>query len=500
MMMKNLKLLFFQIMLIIGLIIGMNYLYQFVFLEKDLQKHSPIINLTRAVVKDSCEIVYIDASSNITMRWDDCDKRSISSFIADYFPDKKVGDITKPATHSGIYYELLRNIPQKSTVKTVIVAFNLRSFDAAWIYSSLETALQKELVLLKDNPPLYNRFLLSFKGYDIKTEQERAMQLRERFKLDILKFPYPFPYKTVAEWDRMMASQIIPNPDSSSTINLTRLACDYIKTYAFQIDTLTNPRIKDYDNIVKLAKKRGWNLIFCFMAENVEKAQELVGKDLLFLMKQNRDLLVERYRRLGVTVVDNLSSLPNEEYIEQDWTTEHYAEKGRKIIARHVADSLKKFYPDSYKEVVYENKPMHEFFNDCEEDVLWGQQQTLTKEKFHSPKKSSKTGGIDPFGLTFEYAIAHLPDSIRQVTVEMYVYQNDTEHDALFMLEIKGKENNNLSHPLKTMSQTVKKWVKVQHTFVFDENFYKNELIKIYLYNPSMTSIYVDDIHIRFEK
>ena len=101
----------------------------YIFFEKDIQKHSDIINLLRKVVNDKDEIVYVAESSNIAYREDDNDKRSISDFIADYYPSIKFGNITKEASHAGIYYELLRNIPENSSVKTVIVTLNLRSFE-----------------------------------------------------------------------------------------------------------------------------------------------------------------------------------------------------------------------------------------------------------------------------------------------------------------------------------------------------------------------------------
>ena len=84
------------------------------------------------------------------------------------------------------------------------------------------------------------------------------------------------------------------------------------------------------------------------MAENTEKAQQLIGDELTFLMRQNRDLLVNRYHRNGVLVVDNLECVPSKEYTDSTWTTEHYAEKGRRIVARNVADTLRRFYPKSF--------------------------------------------------------------------------------------------------------------------------------------------------------
>jgi hypothetical protein len=331
----------------------MNELYRIFFFEKDVLNYSEIIESVRNAVADGNEVIYVGESSNLAYRDDDEDKRFISRFITDYFPDLKVGDITNPATHAGNYYELLRHIPADAKVKTVIVTLNSRSFNADWIYSRLETSLEKSMVLLKDRPPLYSRFLLSFRGYDIKTEKERWKQIHSEWKKRQFYLPYSDRYTNVRDWDGEMWHSGILKEDGSKNEEMTRLACHYIKTYAFEIDTLTNPRIKDFDRIIKLAKERNWNLIFNLLAENVEMADSLIGKDLLFLMEKNRSLLVDYYQRKGVVVVDNFNSVGDEEFIDRDWTTEHYAEKGRKIVARNAAQSLKTLYPNYYQEVEY---------------------------------------------------------------------------------------------------------------------------------------------------
>ncbi|MEO6691409.1 MAG: DUF4843 domain-containing protein, partial [Saprospiraceae bacterium] len=371
------------------ILVSLNYLYKFTSFEHDIQKYSEFVNLGRQAVRDSIEIIYVGESSNNTFRKDDEDKRAISEMLSDFYPKIKIGTITKEASHAAIFYELLRNIPEPSTIKTVIVTLNLRSFDANWIFSNLETPLQKSIVLLKDHPALYNRFLLTFKGYDVKTDKEREKQFKFKWKHDPLNFQEAFQYKNTLEWDNGIAQKGIINNDGSINSPMTELACHYVKTYAFSIDSSTNPRIKDFDKIVLLAKERNWNLVFNLMAENIEKADSLVGKELTYLIKQNRDLLVERYQSKNVIVVDNLESVSNSEFIDQTWTTEHYAERGRKIIARNVANALKIIYPDKFVQI--QLKPF-KFSNNCEGITQWGQMQTLTSRKHHSGTKSSKCG------------------------------------------------------------------------------------------------------------
>lgn len=334
------------------LLLVMNLLYIAFFFERDLQKHSSIINLVRDVPPDT-RVIYLGESSNNTAREDDLDKRKISDFIADYYPEMGFYDLTKPAAHAGIFKVLLQHLPEDSEVETVIVTLTLRSFNAQWIHSPLETSLQKSLVLLRPYPPLVNRFLLSFKAYEIKDEEERTRDFQKQWEKDLFHFPYEFPHAHVREWDRWMSRTGIRNDSGEVDREQTILACHYIKAYGFQIDTLTNPRIADFDAIADLARERGWTLVFNLMAENMEKAGELVGEDLIFLMNENRKLLIDRYGSRGVLVVDNLDVVDDGEYIDRDWTTEHYAEQGRKTIARRVAKELKRWYGDQFQDAGY---------------------------------------------------------------------------------------------------------------------------------------------------
>ena len=328
-----LKKILIRICLLIIVFATLNFIYSKWLYETDIQEHSEIINLVRDV-PNNADIIYIGESSNTSFRGDDLDKRPISEFVGDYFPELITFDITKPASHAGIYKVLLENIPENNKVKTIVVTLNMRSFNATWIHSKLETQLQKSLVLIKPYPPLFNRFLLSFKAYDIKSEKEREMQFKKKWKNDKFHLPYEFQFQNVIEWDKWMSNSGIKNSKGNIDYKQTELACHYIKTYGFQIDTANNPRIKDFNAIINLAQKRGWNLVFNLLAENTEKAKELVGDDLIYMMNQNAKILEYYYRHRGVNVVNNLNVIENEQFIDQQWTTEHYAEKGEKALRK----------------------------------------------------------------------------------------------------------------------------------------------------------------------
>lgn len=344
------KKMIYKFALLAALLVLMNWIYARFFFKDDLMKHSDEVELAWKVTEDSCEMVYTGESSNRTYSWSDNDRRKISDFIFEQFPGVKCGDMTKDASHAEVYYYLLENIPENAPVKTVIVTMNLRSFGYNWIESELETPIQKQLVLLKDYPPLFNRFKLAFKAYDIKNKHKRAATRIWHRKNDRIEFPYPFKYDNADDWYRGKACEGVVDKNGAWDQPMTELACSFVVNYAFTIVD-NNPRVKDFDNIVKLARQRGWNLVFNLMAENTEKARELVGDDLLFLIRQNRDYLVNRYGNLdNVIVVDNLEDVPDKYFIDRNWTTEHYTEPGRRTIADHVAKAVAKYHPDNYVE------------------------------------------------------------------------------------------------------------------------------------------------------
>jgi hypothetical protein len=460
------------------LLVAMNWVYTKWFFEKDLLEHSDIIELPRQVVADSCQVVYLGESSNNTYGYAESDHRKISAMVSAYFPKVRLGDMTKSASHAQTYYTMLKQVPKDAPVETVIVTMNLRSFDAGWIYSRLETALRKQIVLLQDYPPLMNRFLLAFKAYPIRSEEEWDAIARKHWKKDPLDFPYDFEWNNTHQWDSAMAWGGWQDFDGQRDQQLTELACHYIKSYAFQIRD-DNPRIKDFDAIVDLCRERGWHLIFNLMAENVDKANELVGKDLLFLMKQNRDYLMQRYdTQEDVTVVNNLDLVRDVNFIDQDWTTEHYYGEGRRIIAHQVAQALRQYYPNEYQDLgLLQYEAGHYCFEGSEDE--------LNVER--------------PYSQTLILPADSLQPDWGMVNIAVEMLQPDTLNDAQIVIEKNGEQGKTSTYyDLGSQIQSIGKWEFATFALPIDSTFREAEQIKFFVYNPSTSSVRVRRFDISF--
>ena len=455
----------------------LNWVYSKWFLEKDLRKHSDIVELSWQVTDDSCRIIYLGESSNNHYGDEESSHRKISDFTADYFPTVKMGDLTKEASHAQTYYYMLKHIPATSAVETVVVTMNLRSFGPLWIYSKLETPLRKQLVLLEDYPPLVNRFLLAFKAYPVKTEEEWNELVFEHWRNDTFSIPN-FAWRTNVDWDYGMYSYGWYDANGQRDWEVTSLACHYIKTYAFEIND-DNPRVKDFDAIVALCRERGWNLVFNLMAENVDKANELVGKDLMLLFKKNHDYLMQRYGSLeGVTVVDNLNLVRDVNFIDQDWTTEHYYEEGRRIVADHLALALREFYPDDYHNPgLLKLDKGHYYFDETKK---------LDKQK--------------PYGSTLELISSSLCPDWSMVNVAFEVKKHDDLGRLVLAVEKHSLQWEVDIDSYDVMPQVLKTeaWDFVTFALPIDSAFRKAQLVKLYVHNFSDSAVEVRNFDVSF--
>ena len=471
------KKLLIRIGMVLVMLLLLNWVYSTWFFEKDLRKHSDIVELSWQVVDDSCRIIYLGESSNNHYGDEEDNHQKISDFAAEYFPTIKMGDLTHAASHAQTYYYMLKHIPASSSVETVVVTMNLRSFGWLWINSRLETPLRKQLVLLEDYPPLFNRFLLAFKAYPIKSEEEWDELAYGHWRTDTFDIPN-FTWRTTVDWDYAMYTYGWYDANGQRDWDVTALACHYIKTYAFQIND-DNPRVKDFDAIVELCRERGWNLVFNLMAENVDKANELVGKDLMLLIKNNHDYLLRRYGSLdGVTIVDNLDLVRDVNFIDQDWTTEHYYEEGRRIIADHLAKALRDFYPEDYRDP-----------------------QTLIMDKGHYFFADAKA--LDkqwPYGSTLVLTSDSISPDWGMLNVAFEIKQQDDLSNPVLVVEKHGANDEKAieSYAVKPQVDKTGEWDFATFTLPLDSTFRTAQKIKIYVFNYSESMVQVRSFDVSF--
>jgi hypothetical protein len=332
--------------LCVALIIGAmsiyvsNIIYTKYFYKKDLELFDAKMLFQLDSLQYKSDVLYFAESSNGTVANSDTCLLSISQMM-DTISPLKINAVEHGAIHAKTFLNLIKHINSNALVKTIVVTLNARSFGSPWINSKLETNLSQANIIYESLPAIFKRIKLSFNAFDNKSVQMRDYLNEQNWAKNKINVPEEFPYKTVRQWDNAMANGTYLLPNGDWDIPKISLACSYIKTYAFTIDTLNNPRIKDFDEIVTVAKQKKLKLIFHLLAENVQYADSLVGKELHHIMHENKQLLIDRYTRKGAIVVNSFELVNGKDFIDQNWTTEHYNQNGRWLLANNVLNQIK---------------------------------------------------------------------------------------------------------------------------------------------------------------
>lgn len=329
---KTIKKLALKFLLLAGVLTLLDVVYRFTLYPKDLEANCTLMQRSMMPMEQNADVVYLGESSNHAVADDEDDKRFISDMLQDMLPDHRIANLDKDACHAGIYYDILRNIPTESPVKIAIVTVNMRSFTAEWIYSSLEVPLSKEQVMMKKAPALYKRMLLAFKGYTHWTDEESAKIVHNALRRQQINYP-GVPWKTASKWAKAVDGQLNAKGASDDTISL---ATHYVKGFACDMDE-DNPRIRDLDRITELCRKRGWNAVFHILPDNEDQMAALVGPELVGILRRNGKFVEQRYKAMGVTVVNNQGTVRDADFRDRDFPTEHYRQNGRQTIASAIA-------------------------------------------------------------------------------------------------------------------------------------------------------------------
>ncbi len=328
-----------------------NYIYKYTQWPKDRVEYADLLD-SLDLVKNNTDILYLSSSSNYFYPKTDTSKKWISAYLNDFFPDKRINAIHKGYMHAGIFLSILKNIPENTPIETIVVSVNIRSLGAFWIYSDVETAYaSQQLIMNQELPVLLRRFFLALGYYDNKTKEEREQQFLTAWENEVFtQTDASFPFKNVIEWDKAVAkSGKYTHPDGSWDMPKLEYACNLVKAFAFEVDSL-NPRVQDFDKIVDYCKSRNWNLVFHILPEDVGNTRKLIGKELNHYISNTADYLFERYQSKGVNIVNNYNLLDNS-YFYESYPTEHYSSYGKLQVAASIAQQLKQYYSESYKNI-----------------------------------------------------------------------------------------------------------------------------------------------------
>lgn len=169
------------------------------------------------------------------------------------------------------------------------------------------------------------------------------------------------------------------------------------------------------------------------------------------------------------------------------------------------AEFLFKFFPCfNQDEVAYlfryngKTKPsgkiVAQFGTDCENTDGWGQTHTLSTEKAFSSNHSSKTDAENPYGITLERKATEIDASAQTLTVLAHIYEETLTDKAVIVLEANKDGANTYWQSSPITIERASIWSSFACDFTLPDNFVENTTFKVYLYNTSGETVYIDDI------
>jgi hypothetical protein len=319
------KYIFYRLLGLILIVIIGSVIYQFTIYPEIIKSEGWLQELAEKKLDKHARIYYFSSSTNKSSAPIDSDKRSIVEIVQSTVVQNIVS-IDTGAIHCGIFYEILKKIPESQSIDKIIVDLNVRSFGNQWIHSGLENSLQRNLVYWNNYPGVYNHLRASLKMYNYHSPAVhiRAIEYGEKFT----KLPFRKPHNTIKNWCDSLFK--IQDHDGAGLV--------LMKHFGHFIEE-NNPMLLNADLIVEWCKKRNIPLVFIILPEDISKMRRLVGEDLASLVEKNADFLEKRYSSKSVEVINLVQDL-DENVFYETFPTEHYNSFGRRYIAQKLIEII----------------------------------------------------------------------------------------------------------------------------------------------------------------
>jgi hypothetical protein len=132
---------------------------------------------------------------------------------------------------------------------------------------------------------------------------------------------------------------------------------------------------------------------------------------------------------------------------------------------------------------------------------FWGSPVSLVKGVAHSGEYASKMDSSNTYSFGFKSIIKNIKkDAPIKIKVKLWVYAGQPNPDATLVVDINnnGKSKYWKNAALSGVSKG-REWTECSASFDIPTNINVNDEVKIFVWNPNMQLLYIDDFEISFE-
>lgn len=133
---------------------------------------------------------------------------------------------------------------------------------------------------------------------------------------------------------------------------------------------------------------------------------------------------------------------------------------------------------------------------------IWINSNTLCQGNAHSGLFSSKIDSLVEYGIGISVKLQDMTTSVpKKANVHCWIYSNEPNLDASIVCDpnLNGQCLNYQNFNLQTSIPKSNEWIEFKTSFDLPENITPDTDLKIYFWNPSKKTFFVDDFEVSLE-
>ena len=203
---------------------------------------------------------------------------------------------------------------------------NLRSFGTHWIYSNLETSLQRNLAYWNNRPGIINHINIALKNYNYTSPEKLIGKIEYQKRLE--KLPFSENHSTINRWVDSLRKE---NPSN-------KMGQLMVENFGFVIKE-DNKMLSYFSEIVAWTKEKKIPIAFVILPEDIEGMSVHVDQQLVDLVVSNKLFLLNYFSDQNIPVIDLCEELDASHFFDAH-PTEHYNFQGREYVGQRIASFL----------------------------------------------------------------------------------------------------------------------------------------------------------------
>jgi hypothetical protein len=328
-MIGNMKYFLYKLILFVALIIGLQIVIakyiapRLTFIAIGI----PGISKLDEYLTQRYPIIYFGDSTIRATAPEDVDLSSIVDMISK-ISGLKIGDLSSPAYHPGIFEALVRYIGDADAKPdALIVPVNLRSFSPEWDMQP-SYQFEKEIFLLTHGRWLtyFSKPLSVFRALSNDSVSTEMYHQTPVFRGDE-------KVGTVGEF---------LDEAKLAVTSFEHIRDMYVLDYMYTVKT-DHRKMVSLKHIAEIAQQSGIKLFVYITPIDYQGGIRYVGDDFIPQIKKNTETICNMFREFDIECLDLSHSLDSSYFSHEAYPNEHLNEKGRHFVAEKVAAELTDF-------------------------------------------------------------------------------------------------------------------------------------------------------------